>query len=291
MENNNVEDGELFKFFREKSQGVGYTFEQLYRECTGYADTFAFSREISRLTKLKLIEKRNRHYYYVDPTQEIKRLLQESPEIREQLGVEESPAVEPKPAPRVHLVERKEPPKPAEPETKPELTKPLPFGKLRRGSAATPIALTFCYNQHDEFCTAELTRRTGVNQQVASQTVRRMVDDGIIVQTRQEGRSPYYKWAAAVRYPFPEVQPEDRNWKHVRVEQIPPAPNEPGKTAEPAAAEAAEPAITGLLTAVRNDDPYLTTLEEMIRRHEAELVVLRISREAYLASKDRALAA
>lgn len=289
MENNNVENGELFKFFREKSGGVGYTFDQLYRECTGYADTFAFSREISRLTKLKLIEKRNRHYYYVDPTQEIKKLLQEHPEImpESKLVEEAAPAAqtapETKPAPRVHLVERKEPSKPVEPETKPEQTKPLPFGKLRRGSAVIPIALTFYYHQQDEFCTAELTRRTGVNQQVASQTVRRMVDDGIIVQTRQDGRSPYYKWAAAVRYPFPEVQPEDRNWKNVRVEQIPPAPNEPGKTAEPA--------ITGLLTAVRNDDPYLTTLEEMIRRYEAELVVLRISREAYLASKDRALAA
>ena len=221
MENNNVEDGELFRFFREKSKGVGYTFDQLYRECTGYPDTFAFSREISKLSKLKLIEKRNRHYFYVDPTQEIKRLLQESPEIREQLGVEEAlapeAATEPSPAPRVHLVERKEPPKQPEPEPKLEAPKPLPFGRLRRGSAATPIALTFYYNQQDEFCTADLTRRTGVNQQVASQTVRRMVDEKIITQTRQEGRSPYYKWAGAVRYPFPEVQPEDRNWKNVRV--------------------------------------------------------------------------
>ena len=53
MENNNVEDGELFKFFREKSDGVGYTFNQLYKVCTGYTDTFALSREVSALVRLR----------------------------------------------------------------------------------------------------------------------------------------------------------------------------------------------------------------------------------------------
>ena len=57
MENNNVEQGELFKFFKEKSEGVGFTFDQLYEKCTSYVDHFEFSRELNRLVKLKLIQK------------------------------------------------------------------------------------------------------------------------------------------------------------------------------------------------------------------------------------------
>lgn len=301
---NDIEQGELFRFMKEKSNGVGYTFEQLYKECTSYADTFAFSREISRLTKLKLIEKRNRHYFYVDLTQEIKRLLHANPEIRQELGVEEEPVsapepvvAEPKPAPRVHLVERKEPPKPVEPEPKPESPKSIPFGRMRRGSAATPIALTFYYNQQEEFCTADLTRRTGVNQQVASQTVRRLAEEGIVAQTRQEGRSPFYKWAGKVRYPFPDVHPEDKNWKNVRIEQIPPAPNEPGEVmvAQQSAkidgvqVEAGDrvsvPFVpTGTLVAYV-PDPTLVALDAVIQRYEMELNALRASREAYIKSK------
>ncbi len=267
-----IEQGELFRFMKEKSNGVGYTFDQLYKMCTGYCDTFAFSREISKLTKLKLIEKRNRHYFYVDPTQEIKRLLHASPEIRQELEVEE-----PKPAP----------------------PKSIPFGRMRRGSAATPIALTFYYNQQEEFCTADLTRRTGVNQQVASQTVRRLVEEGIVAQTRQEGRSPFYKWAGKVRYPFPEVHPEDRNWKNVRVEQIPPAPNEPGEVmvaqqsakvdgVEVVAGDrvAVPPVASGnLVVLAKAKDAALVALDAVIERYEMELAALRASREAYVQSK------
>ena len=53
MENNNVEQGELFKFFKEKSEGVGFTFDQLYEKCTSYVDHFEFSRELNR----------NRHFF------------------------------------------------------------------------------------------------------------------------------------------------------------------------------------------------------------------------------------
>ena len=52
MENNNVEQGELFKFFKEKSERVGFTFDQLYEKCTSYVDHFEFSRELNRLVKL-----------------------------------------------------------------------------------------------------------------------------------------------------------------------------------------------------------------------------------------------
>jgi DNA-binding transcriptional ArsR family regulator len=294
-----IEQGELFRFFKERSDGVGHTFEQLYRICTGYADTFALSREVNRLVKLKLITKRDKHYFYVDPTKEIKKLISQTPALREELGVVEPPKPEPKPAPRIHLVERKEPPKPAEPEPKPEPPKMIPFGRMRRGSAATPIALTFYYNQQEEFCTADLTRRTGVNQQVASQTVRRLVEEGIVVQTRQEGRSPFYKWAGKVRYPFPEVHPEDRNWKNVRVEQIPPAPNEPGEVmvaqrsakvdgVEVVAGDrvAVPPVASGnLVVLTKAKDAALVALDAVIERYEMELAALRASREAYVQSK------
>ena len=90
MENNNVEQGELFKFFKEKSEGVGFTFDQLYEKCTSYVDHFEFSRELNRLVKLKLIQKREKFYFYVDPTAEIKRLLEERPEIKAELGVQET---------------------------------------------------------------------------------------------------------------------------------------------------------------------------------------------------------
>ena len=108
MENNNVEQGELFKFFKEKSGGIGFTFDQLYEKCTSYVDHFEFSRELNRLVKLKLIQKREKFYFYVDPTAEIKRLLEERPELKAEMGVQETPP-EPKPEPRVHLVERKKP--------------------------------------------------------------------------------------------------------------------------------------------------------------------------------------
>ena len=142
MENNNVEDGELFKFFREKSDGVGYTFNQLYKVCTGYTDTFALSREVSALVRLKLIEKREKHYFYVDPTAEIKKFLTEHPDAIPDSKLAEEVIPAPKPEPRVIRAAPKTPAPKEEVAPAPLVETMSPWGDLIRGSAVTPIALT-----------------------------------------------------------------------------------------------------------------------------------------------------
>ena len=283
MENNNVEQGELFKFFKEKSEGVGFTFDQLYEKCTSYVDHFEFSRELNRLVKLKLIQKREKFYFYVDPTAEIKRLLEERPELKAEMGVQETPP-EPKPEPRVHLVERKKP----EPEPVPEKPKaaPLPAGALRRGTAVTPIALVFYYNQETVFSTRDLYERTGVNMQVASQTVRRLAEDGYVTQIGTGHRSSTYRWSKKFRYPFPETKPEDWAWKSSRIEKMPPPPNDAGQAAVVNFGERpfAHTPPEGFKP-LSGTDAHLRALDAVIERYELELAALRASREAYVASK------
>lgn len=287
MENNNVEQGELFKFFKEKSGGIGFTFDQLYEKCTSYVDHFEFSRELNRLVKLKLIQKREKFYFYVDPTAEIKRLLEERPEIKAELVVQETPP-EPKPEPRVHLVERKK----SEPEPVPEKPRdvPLPMGALRRGTAITPIALVFYYNQETVFSTRTLYERTGVNMQVASQTVRRLAEDGYIEQVGTGRRSSTYKWSKKFRYPFPDTKPEDWAWKSSKVEKLPPPPNsgaEPSVVVNFGERPFSQPVPEGYVPLAARD-PHLQALDAVIERYEMELAALKASREAYVASKAHA---
>lgn len=265
--NNNAENGELFKFFKEKSNGVGYDFEGLWQECKGYADRFELSRELNRLAKLRLIEKRGKHYFYLDVDAEIKKIL----------GVVEEKPVEPepKPAPRVRTVAPKVKP------TKPEVPKPeiAPMGKLRRGAAVTPIALAFYYNQSVEMTTGDLHARTGVSKQVASQTVRRLVDEGYIEPTKPTGggaRFARYRWTNKFRYPFPESTPEDWNWKSTRVEKALP-PSEP--VADPETSKE-QPSLATVVS--MGKDQHLQALDDLISRHERELEALRLARNLYV---------
>jgi hypothetical protein len=293
MENNNAEESELFKFFRDKSEGVGYTFDQLYKVCTTYADNFELSRDLSRLVKLKLIEKREKHYFYVDPTEEIKKFLRTHPDaIPESKLAEEPPPAEavkePAPARVIRVipkapvpVAKEEPPAPVEPV--------FPWGTLTRGSAIVAIGMTFYYNQKEAFTTADLYERTGVNKQVASQAVRRLFEGEYIVRVDGGPRSTSYRWSGKFRYPFPETRPEDMNWKKTRIERIPPSP-EPA----PAKVEAVAPAANQVNFGERPFaytpppgyvpfvvDPHLMALDAVIQRYESELAALRVAREMY----------
>ena len=276
MENNNVEDGELFKFFREKSDGVGYTFDQLYKVCTGYTDTFALSREVSALVRLKLIEKREKHYFYVDPTAEIKKFLTEHPDAIPDSKLAEEVIPAPKPEPRVIRAAPKTPAPKEEVAPAPLVETMSPWGDLIRGSAVTPIALTFYFNQKDAFTTNDLHGRTGVNKQVASQVVRRMLDGGYIEHAGGGPRSSSYRWTGRFRYPFPESRQEDISWRSTRIEKMPPA-----AAVEPAAPQLVK--VGGPTTVVSiGQDHHLQALDAVIQRYEHELDALRAARSAYI---------
>lgn len=256
----NIENGELFRFFKEKSNGVGHDFASLWKVCTGYVDNFELSRDLSKLVKLKLVDKREKHYFYSDPTVEIKRLL----------NVPADPPPPPPPPPVVRRVERKAAEVPPPVAEKPAEPKIAPMGDLRRGVAVTPIALAFYYNPQTEMNTAELHKRTGINKQVASQTVRRLAEGGYIEATGT-GRGPSYRWTGSFRYPFPETKPEDWSWKNSKIEKALPAP-EPQEKHE----------VASIRVASFGQDPQLRALDAVIERYQNELNALRAAREAYV---------
>ena len=286
MEINDIEKSEVFLFLKEKA-GEEFSFQELYRACTGYPDAFVLSRELGDLTRAKLIHKRGKSYTYEDPVKEIKKLLVEK-------GLAEPIKPEPpKPEPQVHRVVREPMAVPtSQPSTAPANQKVPPMGSLRRGAAAVPIALTFFFHQDTTFTVNDVAKRTGIGTQVAYQTLRRLNDEGYILQTGtiRKGAAQFI-WSKKFRYPFPQIRPEDDGWRDVRIEKF----NVPVEVVavSPVLAPVPAPVVEPPVAPVQQNEPVseesmddvLATLDAMIRRYECELSALRASRDAYVASK------
>ena len=273
-----IRNSELGKLFS-TAGNTGYSFEELWKK-TNYVERADLSRDISRLSKLRIVVKRGDGKYYREDAvvAEIKELLN--------VPIEPVETPPPPPEPRVftHKLEAK-PESKAEPAASEEQPKALPYGTLRRGAAVTPIALTFYFNQQTDFASKDLVRRTGVGPQVVSQTLRRLSDEGYIYQSGGGSRSVTFRWKGTFRYPFPESRPEDVAWRSAKIEKAVPTPNAPAAESEDAKVVGITK-VSGPATVVSmGADDHLQALDELITRHERELAALRIAREAYLSNK------
>lgn len=267
-----IRNSELGKLFS-TAGNTGYSFKELWMK-TKYVERADLSRDISRLSKLRIVVKRGDGKYYREDAVVA--------EIKELLSVPIEPVETPPPPPEPRVFTRKLETKPepkAAPVANEEQPKALPYGTLWRGTAVTPIALTFYFNQQTDFASKDLVRRTGVDPQVVSQTLRWLSDEGYIYQSGGGSRSATFRWKGAFRYPFPESRPEDVAWRSAKIEKAVPTPNAP-------AAEPEDSKVSGPTTVVSmGADDHLQALDELITRHERELAALRIAREAYISNK------
>ena len=271
-----IRNSELGKIF-EAAGNTGYSFEELWKK-TNYVERAELSRDISRLLKLRIVVKRADAKYYREDAV--------AAEIKQILNVPVDP-VETPPEPRVFT--RK--PEEVKPEPKVE-KKPapevLPYGALRRGTAVTPIALTFYFNQQMDFASKDIVRRTGVGPQVVSQTLRRLVDEGYIYQSGGGTRSATFRWKGAFRYPFPESRPEDITWRAVKIEKAVPQPNQATAVTEPLEIVGNVQVLGPAVVQGFGQDKHLQALDELIERHERELQALRIARNFYVSGTQAA---
>lgn len=264
-----IRSSELGKLFS-TAGNTGYSFEELWKK-TNYVERADLSRDISRLSKLRIVVKRGDGKYYREDAVVA--------EIKELLNVPIEPVETPPPPPDP------QPEPKAVPAASEERPKALPYGALRRGTAVTPIALTFYFNQQTDFASKDLVGRTGVGPQVVSQTLRRLSDEGYIYQSGGGSRSATFRWKGTFRYPFPESRPEDVAWRSAKIEKAVPTPNAPAAESEDAKVVGITK-VSGPATVVSmGADDHLQALDELITRHERELAALRIAREAYLSNK------
>ena len=271
-----IRNSELGKLFS-TAGNTGYSFEELWKK-TNYVERADLSRDISRLLKLRIVVKRADAKYYREDAV--------AAEIKQILNVPVDP-VETPPEPRVFtrkLEEVKPEPK-VEKKPAPEV---LPYGALRRGTAITPIALTFYFNQQMDFVSKDLVRRTGVGPQVVSQTLRRLADEGYIYQSGGGSRSATFRWKGAFRYPFPESRPEDIAWRAAKIKKAVPQPNQATAATEPLEIVGNVQVLGPTVVQGFGQDKHLQALDELIERHERELQALRIARNFYVSGTQAA---
>lgn len=277
-----IRNSELGKLFN-TAGNTGYSFEELWKK-TNYVERADLSRDISRLSKLRIVVKRGDGKYYREDAVVAK--------IKELLNVPIEPVETPPPPPEPRVFTRKLETKPepkAAPVANEEQPKALPYGTLRRGTAVTPIALTFYFNQQTDFASKDLVRRhRRLGPQVVSQTLRRLSNEGYIYQSGGGSRSATFRWKGAFRYPFSESRPEDIAWRAAKIEKAVPQPNQATAATEPLEIVGNVQVLGPTVVQGFDQDKHLQALDELIERHERELQALRIARNFYVSGTQAA---
>ena len=249
------ETDKLLNFFKEAGE-VGYDFDALWKECTWCAERHVLSRQLQKLRQRQQVERRGAYYFYVDVTAEIKKLLN-------------VPTDPPKPV-RVFEAKVQEvaPSSPIQDDTLEWKKQLAPMGELRRGTSITPIVLAFFYGRKYEFSPRDLFDRVDAPHSAVYTAVYRLAKLGYIKVSGGSTHRPRYCWSGQYRYPFPEVRPEDENWKHTHVVKD-------GTTTV---------VIDEVKHVVLPANNHLQELDKMIARLTAELEAVKIARDAYAAS-------